>query len=180
MIFRETRLSGAFVVEPERIADERGFFARAFCQEEFERRGLNGRVVQCNVSFNARQGTVRGMHYQIAPHAEAKLIRCTRGAIHDVIVDLRPTSPTVRQWVATELSAENGFLLFVPEGFAHGFQTLVDNTEVFYQMSESFHPGSARGVRWDDPALAIRWPLPVQCIGAKDQTYPLLDASAES
>ncbi|MBI3758831.1 MAG: dTDP-4-dehydrorhamnose 3,5-epimerase [Deltaproteobacteria bacterium] len=179
MIFRETKLSGAFVVEPERIEDERGFFARAFCPEEFERHGLNARLVQCNVSFNTQQGTVRGMHYQVAPYAEAKLVRCTRGAIHDVIVDLRPRSTTFRQWIAAELTAENGLLLFIPEGFAHGFQTLADSTEVFYQMSEFYHPECARGVRWDDPTLAIRWPLPVRCIGAKDQTYPLLGSAEE-
>ena len=156
MIFTETRLAGAYLIEPERIEDERGFFARTWCRDEFERHGLNPRLVQCNVSYNARRGTLRGMHYQAKPHEEAKLVRCTRGAIYDVIVDLRPDSPTYRQWVAAELTAENRRMLYIPEGFAHGFQTLADETEVFYQMSELFHPESARGVRmttrpWGSP-----------------------------
>jgi len=180
MIFLETRLAGAFVIQPERIEDERGFFARTFCQREFEARGLKARLVQCNISFNQRAGVVRGMHYQIDPYAEAKLVRCPRGGVYDVIVDLRPRSATCRQWVAVELTAANGLMLFIPEGFAHGFQTLADDTEVFYQMSEFFHPECARGVRWNDPALAIRWPLPVRCIAPKDQAYPLLGSAEES
>ena len=180
MIFTATRLAGAYLIDPERIEDERGFFARTWCRDEFERQGLNPRLVQCNVSYNHRRGTLRGMHYQAKPHEEAKLVRCTRGAIYDVIVDLRPDSPTYRQWVAVELTAENRRMLYIPEGFAHGFQTLADETEVFYQMSESYHPQSARGVRYDDPALGIAWPLEVAIISEKDRGYPLLGVSTQA
>jgi dTDP-4-dehydrorhamnose 3,5-epimerase len=180
MIFNATPLAGAYLIDPERIEDDRGFFARTWCRDEFERHGLNPRLVQCNVSYNARRGTLRGMHFQARPHEEAKLVRCTRGAIHDVIVDLRDGSPTYRRWFAATLSSENLRMLYIPEGFAHGFQTLADATEVFYQMSESFHPGSARGVRHDDPALRITWPLEVAVISEKDRSYPLLDASPEA
>jgi dTDP-4-dehydrorhamnose 3,5-epimerase len=158
VIFTETRLSGAFVIEPERIEDERGFFARTWCKREFREHGLNSDLVQCNVSFNRRAGTIRGMHYQAEPHEEAKLVRCTMGAIYDVIVDLRPESSTFREWVAVELTADNLKMLYVPEGFAHGFQTLVDESEVFYQMSETYVAELARGVRWDDPGIGIEWP----------------------
>ncbi len=173
MIFRETKLKGAFVVEPSRFDDERGFFARTFCQEEFTAHGLNPRVVQCNISFNKNKGTLRGMHYQVVPYDEAKLVRCTRGAIYDVIIDLRPESSTFKQWIAVELTAENRRMLHVREGFAHGFQTLEDNTEVFYQMSEFYHPEYAWGVRWNDPVFGIEWP-PVEqrIISPKDQEYP--------
>jgi dTDP-4-dehydrorhamnose 3,5-epimerase len=180
LIFTETRLAGAYLVDPERIEDGRGFFARTWCRDEFERHGLDPRLVQCNVSYNLRRGTLRGMHYQIRPHEEVKLVRCTQGAIHDVIVDLRPDSPTYRQWVAAELTAENRRMLYIPGGFAHGFQTLADATEVFYQMSETFHPESARGVRHDDPALAIAWPLEAVNVAEKDRAYPLLGASPEA
>ena len=173
MIFVETRLSGAFVIEPERLEDERGFFARSFDEQEFAACGLVTRWVQCNISFNKKKGTLRGMHYQVVPHAEAKLVRCTMGAIYDVIIDLRPGSLTFRQWVAMELTAENRRMLYLPEGFAHGFQTLMDNTEVFYQMSEFYHPECARGVRWDDPAFGVNWSLPVNVIVEKDNAYPL-------
>jgi len=171
MIFVETRLKGAFIIEPERIEDERGFFARTWCQHEFEAHGLNPRLVQCNISFNKRRATLRGMHYQIAPHVEAKVVRCTRGAIYDVIADLRPSSPTFAQWLAVELTYENHRMLYIPEGFAHGFQTLADDTEVVYQMSEFYHPESARGVRWNDPTLNIQWPLPDPIMSAKDRMY---------
>ena len=172
MIFRETKLKGAFIIEPERLEDERGLFARTFCKEEFKAHGLNSRVVQCNISFNKKKGTLRGMHYQVAPHEEAKLVRCTRGAIYDVIVDLRPDSPTFKQWVAVELTADNHRMLYIPEGFAHGFQTLEDNTEVFYQMSESYHPESARGIRWDDPMFGIKWPnVRHRIVSEIDQSY---------
>ena len=172
MIFRETKLKGAFIIEPERLEDERGLFARTFCEEEFKAHGLNSRVVQCNISFNKKKGTLRGMHYQVAPHEEAKLVRCTRGAIYDVIVDLRPDSPTFKQWVAVELTADNHRMLYIPEGFAHGFQTLEDNTEVFYQMSELYHPESARGVRWDDPVFGIEWPkIHHRIVSEIDQGY---------
>jgi len=172
MIFIETKLKGAFIIEPEPLEDERGFLARTFDQKELEAHGLNPRVVQCNISFNKKKGILRGMHYQIAPYEEAKLVRCTRGAIYDVIIDLRPESPTFKQWIAVELTAENRRMLYVPEGFAHGFQTLEDNTEVFYQMSEFYHPECARGVRWDDPVFGIEWPDDERIISARDQQYP--------
>lgn len=176
MIFVETPLSGAFVVEPERIEDHRGFFARSFCQREFAARGMASTLVQCNISYNHKAGTLRGMHFQAAPHEEAKLVRCTMGAIHDVIVDLRPESPTYRQWFGVDLTADNRRMLFIPAGFAHGFQTLVDGSEVFYQMSEFFHADSGRGLRFDDPALDIRWPLDALIVSDRDRSYPLLDA----
>jgi dTDP-4-dehydrorhamnose 3,5-epimerase len=158
MLFRETPLKGAFLIEPERLEDERGFFARTFCRKEFESHGLNPDIAQCSVSFNRRKGTLRGMHFQAAPHAEDKVVRCAAGAICDVIVDLRPDSPTFKRWTAAELTAENRRMFYIPAGFAHGFQTLQDNVEVLYQMSEYYHPESARGVRWDDPAFGIVWP----------------------
>lgn len=173
MIFKETELGGAFVVEPERFEDERGFFARGWSRREFEERGLDARLVETNISFNRRRGTLRGMHFQSAPRAQAKLVRCTMGAIYDVVVDLRPESPTFRRWVGVELSAENRLMLFVPEGFAHGFQTLADETEVFYQMSEYYAPETAGGVRWDDPAFRIDWPdAPARIINERDANYP--------
>lgn len=172
MIFEETKLKGAFIIELEKIQDERGFFARTWCQSEFEAQQLNSRLVQCNVSFNKNKGTLRGMHYQDAPHEEAKLVRCTMGAIYDVIIDLRPGSSTFKQWLAVDLTAENRRMLYIPEGFAHGFQTLIESTEVFYQMSELYTPQFARGVRWDDTAFNIRWPLAEKIISARDQQYP--------
>ncbi len=172
MKFTETTLKGAFVIEPDRIEDERGFFARTFCRREFEAHGLNPDLVQCSVSFNLKRGTLRGMHYQVAPHAETKLVRCTRGAIYDVIVDLRPQSRTFRQWVAVELSANNRLMLYIPKGLAHGFQTLQDETEVFYQISEWYSPEHAHGVRWNDDAFRIRWPIADPIISVRDQTHP--------
>jgi len=174
VIFRELPLAGAFVVEPERLTDERGFFARTYCRREFETRGLQAALVQCNVSFNARRGTVRGLHFQAAPHAEAKLVRCTRGAVFDVLVDLRPGSPTRGQWVAMRLTADEGRMLYAPEGVAHGFQTLVDDSELFYQMTAYHHPESARGVRWNDPSLGIDWPIPSAVVSTRDAALPLL------
>lgn len=171
MKFHKARLKNVYIIELEKHEDERGFFARTFCQEEFKAHGLNFRVVQCNMSFNKKKGTLRGMHYQVAPHEEAKLVRCTRGAIYDVIIDLRKDSPTFKQWITVELTAENRHMLYVPEGFAHGFQTLEDNTEIFYQVSEFYHPESERGIRWDDPALGIKWPFPVTNISEKDQKW---------
>lgn len=171
MIFNETKLRGAYIIEPDRLDDERGFFARTFCQEEFKTHGLNPCVAQCNISFNKKIGTLRGMHYQAAPYQEAKLVRCTQGAIYDVIIDLRSDSPTFKQWAAKELTAENRKMLYIPEGFAHGFQTLEGNTEVFYQMSEFYHPEFARGVRWDDPAFGIEWPIDAVILSAKDRDY---------
>ena len=173
MIFTETKLPGAFLIEPERIEDERGFFARAFCAREFEERGLMPRFVQCNISFNKHKGTLRGMHYQAEPHQEAKLIRCTAGAIYDVALDLRTDSATFRQWVAVDLTAQNRKMLYIPEGFAHGFQALEDDTDVFYQMSEDYHTESARGVRWDDPAFGVVWPpIEKRIISSRDDAYP--------
>jgi dTDP-4-dehydrorhamnose 3,5-epimerase len=172
LIFTETKLAGAFVIELERRSDQRGFFSRTFCQQEFEAHGLNPKVVQCNVSFNERKGTLRGMHYQAAPFAEAKLVRCTSGSIHDVIIDLRPASTTFMHYFAVELSAENRRMLYIPEDFAHGFQTLQDDTEVFYQMAQRYSAEHARGVRWNDPAFGIEWPEGERIIIERDQKYP--------
>ena len=166
------KLKGVFLIAPERLVDERGFFARTWCQREFELHGLNPRLLQCSISFNSKKGTLRGMHYQIPPHEEAKLVRCTRGAVYDVALDLRLNSPTYLGWIAAELSAANGHSLYVAEGCAHGFFTLEDETEVFYQMSEFFCPESACGVRWDDPAFGIVWPGEGLIISEKDATYP--------
>jgi dTDP-4-dehydrorhamnose 3,5-epimerase len=172
VIFTETKLKGAFIIDPERLEDERGFFARTWCQRESEVHGLQSNWLQCNVSFNKRKGTLRGMHYQVSPFAEAKLVRCTMGAIHDVIIDLRPAGPTFKHWMAVELSAENHRMLYIPEGFAHGFLTLADNTEISYQMSEFYAPAYAKGVRWDDPAFGIRWPMDLRVISDRDRNYP--------
>ena len=173
MRFTETKLKGAYIIEPEPIQDERGFFARSWCQKEFTERGLNSNLVQCNISFNLKKGTLRGMHYQAKPHEEAKLVRCTMGAIYDVIIDIRPESPTFKQWVAVYLRTENRKMLYIPEGFAHGFQTLEDNTEVFYQMSEFYHPESAKGIPWDDCTFQIVWPeIGKRIISDKDLNYP--------
>jgi dTDP-4-dehydrorhamnose 3,5-epimerase len=173
MIFTETKLKGAFIVEPERLDDHRGFFARAWCKKEFEAHGLNTRLVQSNISFNRKKGILRGMHYQKAPYEEAKLVRCTMGAIYDVIIDLRTDSPTWRQWLGIELTADNRKMLYVPEGFAHGYQTLTDNSEVFYQVSQFYSPDSERGIRWNDPVFAIHWPIDGDVvISEKDNNWP--------
>jgi dTDP-4-dehydrorhamnose 3,5-epimerase len=173
MRFHETPLAGAFVIELERNEDERGSFARCWCRDEFAAHGITAEWVQANLSFNRRAGTLRGLHYQEAPHQEAKLIRCTAGAAFDVIVDLRPGSPTFARWTACELSAALGNMVYVPEGFAHGFQTLADDTELFYLMSEVYRPECARGVRWDAPALAIDWPpCRTRIVSARDQAFP--------
>ncbi len=172
MKFVETAVPGAFIIELERVEDERGFFARSFCRREFEAHRLNPDLAQCNISYNRIRGTLRGMHYQAAPHAECKLVRCTRGAIYDAIIDLRPDSPTFRRWVGYELSAENRRMLYVPEGVAHGFETLVADTEVFYQMSEFYFAECQRGVRWDDPAFGVAWPMRPVVISDRDAGYP--------
>ena len=177
MIFIETKLQGAYLIELEKLEDERGFFARSFCQKEFESYGLIINVVQSNVSFNKKKGTLRGMHFQVQPKAEAKLIRCTRGLIYDVILDLRPDSKTYSKWMAVELTADNRKMLYIPEGFAHGFQTLVDDTEVFYQMMEFYHPECARGIRWDDPVFGIKWPIERPILSSKDLSYPAFNSS---
>jgi dTDP-4-dehydrorhamnose 3,5-epimerase len=174
MKFRETRLSGAFIIELEPHADERGFFARTFCTREFSAHGLETEFVQCNLSLNHHKGTLRGLHFQSAPRGEAKLVRCIRGAIWDVIVDLRPGSPTFGSHEALELSAENRCALYIPKSFAHGFQTLLDSSEVFYQMSDPYVPDASAGIRAEDTVLGIKWPLPVTQISDKDRKLPLL------
>jgi len=172
MIFTELKLPGSFLIGLDRKEDARGYFARVFCVDEFRAKGLNPKVVQSSVSFSHRKGTLRGMHWQVQPKAEAKLVRCTRGAILDVIVDLRPVSPTQLQHVSAELTQDNAQMLYVPEGFAHGFQTLVDDTEVHYQMTEFYSPESGRGARWDDPAFGIVWPLPNPILNERDRSFP--------
>ena len=172
MIFTETPLPGAFVIDLEQFEDERGFFARCWSEKEFAAQGLNPRLVETNISFNRKKGTLRGMHFQIAPDAQPKLVRCTAGAIYDVVIDLRLESPTFKQWTAVELSAANHRQLYVPEGFAHGSQTLVNDTEVLYQMAAPYVSESARGVRWNDPAFGIDWPEAERTIIARDEAYP--------
>jgi dTDP-4-dehydrorhamnose 3,5-epimerase len=172
MIFAKIGVPGAFVIDLERREDERGFFARSWCRAEFDEQGLNPRLVQCSVSFNKKRGTLRGMHYQAQPYEEAKLVRCTRGAVYDVIVDLRADSPAYLRWEAVELTEDNHRMLYVPEGCAHGFQSLEDGTEIFYQMSETYRPEYARGVRWNDPSFGIRWPEEERIISARDNGYP--------
>lgn len=172
MLFVESQLPGAYLIEPERLEDERGFFARTWCRKEFEQHGLNPCLVQCDISFNLERGTWRGLHYQAAPYEEVKLVRCTSGAIYDVIVDLRPDSPTFKEHLAVVLSAENRRMLYIPEGFAHGFITLEKSTEVFYQMSEFYSAESARGFRWNDPSFGIHLPLEVAVISQRDRSYP--------
>jgi dTDP-4-dehydrorhamnose 3,5-epimerase len=173
--FKDTKLKGVVEIDLEPHEDDRGFFARSYCWREFQARGLNPRVVQCNLSYNRHRGTLRGMHYQEGVHGESKLIRCARGALYDVVVDIRTDSPTFRQWTAVELRTAPGRtsrMLYVPEGFAHGFLTLEDDTEVFYQMSEFHEPAASRGFRWNDPAFSIMWPEPVQVISDRDRSYP--------
>jgi dTDP-4-dehydrorhamnose 3,5-epimerase len=172
MVFHKTELHQAFEIEIECHSDERGFFARTWCRREFETNGLNTNLAQCSISFNPRKGTLRGMHYQAAPHSEAKLVRCTRGAVYDVVLDLRRQSATFKHWIAIVLTAGKRNMVYVPEGCAHGFLTLEDDTEVFYQISEYYEAAAARGVRWDDPAFGIAWPESVKVISERDRTYP--------
>lgn len=174
MIFVATSIPGVFEVQPERIPDERGFFARTWCAREFAERGLNPRVLQCSVSYNRSRGTLRGLHRQVAPHEEAKLVTCIRGAAFDVVVDLRPDSPTHSRWTSVELTATAGNAVYVPEGVAHGFLTLQDDTVLHYSISELYYPDSFRGVRWNDPTLAIAWPLPPMMISLRDRELPTL------
>jgi dTDP-4-dehydrorhamnose 3,5-epimerase len=176
--FAETPLGGAFLIEPEPLGDARGFFARTWCRRELAARGLETRIAQCNTSFNKRKGTLRGMHYQVAPFGETKIIRCTRGSLYDVIIDLRPDSRDFMRHFSIVLSADNRKMLYVPTGFAHGFQTLEDETEVFYQISEFYSPEHARGVRWNDPAFGIRWPDDERTIVDRDRNYPDFRAMA--
>jgi len=176
MQFIETKLKGAFVIDLEQRQDSRGFFARTFCAKEFVDHGLKPTVAQCNLSFNHKAGTLRGMHYQIPPATETKLVRCTHGAIYDVIIDMRPDSPTYKSHFGVELTAENRRALYVPELFAHGYQALTDGAEVVYQVGEFYTPGYEQGLRYDDPAFGIGWPLPVSQISAKDASWALFDS----
>lgn len=172
MIFTETKINGAFLIDPERIKDQRGFFARTWCQQEFRAHGISFQPVQCNISYNKKKGVLRGMHYQSSPYQEAKIIWCVKGAIYDVIIDLRPMSPTFTQHMAVLLNEGNGRMLYIPEGIAHGFQTLEDGTEIFYQMSEIFAQENAKGVLWNDPAFGIQWPDDERIISDRDKSYP--------
>jgi dTDP-4-dehydrorhamnose 3,5-epimerase len=175
VIFIETKLKGAFILDIEKREDSRGFFARAFCQKEFEAHGLKPVIAQANVAFNFKKGTLRGMHFQFPPTAETKLVRCTQGAILDIIVDLRPESPTYRQHISVELTEDNYRAIYVPERFAHGYQVLRDNTGTSYQVGEFYTPSADSGLRYDDPGLGLTWPLPVASISDKDQRFALLD-----
>jgi dTDP-4-dehydrorhamnose 3,5-epimerase len=172
MIFTETKLKGAFIIDIKRIEDDRGFFARAWCQNEFKAYSLNTNMVQMNVAFSHKRGTIRGMHYQKSPWQEAKLVRCTNGAIYDLIIDLRRDSPTHKQWIGVELTEENRRMLYAPEGFAHGYQTLEDNTEMYYQTTQFYAPEFARGVRFDDPVFGIVWPIEIAVISQQDREWP--------
>jgi dTDP-4-dehydrorhamnose 3,5-epimerase len=172
MRFVPTAIPGAWLIEQERHADERGFFARTWCAEELAERGLEAHLAQCSISFNRRRWTLRGLHWQAPPFAETKIVRCTRGALYDVAVDLRPDSATFRRWIGVELTAEGGLGLYVPRGFAHGFLTLADITEVSYQISAPYKPEAARGARYDDPFFGVNWPRPVEVIAARDRDYP--------
>ena len=172
MIFKPTELPGAYIIEPGRLEDIRGYFARTFCEKDFAAQGLETQVAQCSVSFNHKKGTLRGMHYQVAPLKEVKLVRCNRGAIFDVIIDLRRDSPAFKKHIAVQLDERNGKMLYIPVGFAHGFQTLEDDTEVFYQMSQIYSAEHARGVRWNDPAFGIQWPQDERTILERDRNYP--------
>jgi dTDP-4-dehydrorhamnose 3,5-epimerase len=172
MIFTETKLKGAFILEVKKIEDERGFFGRSWCKKELEDHGLKANVVQANVSYNKVKGTLRGMHFQKPPYQETKLVRCTRGAIYDVIIDLRPDSPTYKQYIGVELTEDNYRMLFVPEDFAHGFITLQDTTEVTYQVTQNYTPGAEGGIRWNDPAFNIEWPMEPVVVSGKDQVHP--------
>lgn len=173
MIFKETPLKGAFIIELEKMGDDRGFFSRTWCQKEFQTQGLNTKIVQCNLTYSANTGTLRGLHYQNAPHEEAKTVSCIRGKIYDVIVDLRPDSQSYLQWMGFELSSNNRKMIYIPENFAHGYLTLADYTEVFYQVSQFYDPGSEGGIRWNDPSINIKWPEVSNIIvSEKDKTWP--------
>ena len=180
MIFTETKLKGAFIIDLDRKTDERGFFARAFCQNEFREHGLKPTIAQANVASNAKKGTLRGMHFQYPPAAESKLVRCTRGAILDIIIDLRPESPTYLEYISVELNEDNMTALYVPERFAHGYQALRDNTDTSYQVGEFYTPNAEGGLRYDDPRLALKWPLPVSVMSPKDRAFrPLREIEDE-
>ena len=172
MIFSKTTLEGAFIIEPEKIEDQRGFFARSWCQNEFESHGLNTRIVQMNIANTKRKGTLRGLHYQRFPHTETKLVRCSKGAIYDVVIDLRPNSHTYNQWMGVELSEDNYRMLYIPENFAQGYITLENNCEVIYQVSQFYTPGAESGIRWNDPTFNIDWPIEITLISKKDKSWP--------
>lgn len=179
MIFQETELKGVFLIKVEKKQDERGFFARSWCASEFEERNLDSRFVQCNISHNAKKGTIRGLHYQSDPFGESKLVRCTKGKLFDVVVDVRPKSPTFCKWISIVLSSSEYNMIYIPRGYAHGFQTLEDDTDVFYQMSEFFHPECSRGYSWDDPAFGIQWSLPCSTISERDKSYKKIIVEGE-
>jgi dTDP-4-dehydrorhamnose 3,5-epimerase len=172
MIFKDTPLKDACIIELEKLRDERGFFARYYCQNEFREHGIKFDIVQSNISYNKLKGTLRGLHYQAKPYEEAKLVRCTKGAVYDAIIDIRPDSESYKKWIGEELNEQNHRMLYIPKGFAHGFITLEDKTEVTYQMSEFYTPGVGKGIRWNDPALAIDWPVDVKVISPKDKNWP--------
>ena len=172
MLIKKTKLAGAYLIETERHSDHRGYFTTTFCRKEFTKAGLVANFVQSNCSFNIARGTLRGMHFQVAPMAQPKLVRCTRGAVYDVMIDLRPESPTYCQWVAAELTEDNGSAFYIPEGFAHGFETMADNSEVFYEMGEFYSPEHGKGFRWNDPAFSIHWPIASPILAARDANYP--------
>jgi dTDP-4-dehydrorhamnose 3,5-epimerase len=177
MIFTETKLKGAFIIEIQKLEDERGFFGRAWCQKEFEDHGLNPNICQINTSYTKNKGTIRGLHYQVNPYQETKFIRCTRGRIFDLIIDLRHDSPTFMQWIGNELSSDNYKMVYVPENFAHGILTLEDNSEIYYPVTQFYTPGSERGIRWNDPAFNIKWPIEVEIVSEKDNSHPDFDIS---
>ncbi|MCW9706755.1 dTDP-4-dehydrorhamnose 3,5-epimerase [Fodinibius salsisoli] len=179
MIFKKTDLEDAYIIELERLGDSRGFFARAFCENEFANHGIDFSIVQANTSYSAKKHTLRGMHYQDKPYQEAKLIKCTKGAIFDVIIDMRMDSPTFKQWEGIELSEQNRKMLYVPEGFAHGFMTLEDETEVYYPVTQSYTPGAEKGIRWDDPAFNIQWPAPAEIVSEKDESWPFYENTVD-
>ncbi len=175
MIFTETKLKGAFIIEIKKLEDERGFFGRAWCHNEFKEHGLNPNICQINTSYTKKKGTIRGLHYQVDPYQETKFIRCTRGRIFDVIIDLRPGSPTFMQWIGNELSSDSYKMVYVPEYFAHGILSLEDNSEVYYPVSQFYTPGAERGIRWNDPAFNIQWPVKVEIVSEKDNSHPDFD-----
>lgn len=176
MTFTETAINGAFIIEVHQIKDDRGFFGRSFCQKEFERFGLNGNMVQTNVSSNPKSGTLRGLHMQVSPFSEAKLVRCTKGSVFDVMVDMRVDSPTFKKWFGIELTEENFRMLYIPEGCAHGYLTLQDKSDVTYQVSQYYTPAAERGFLWNDPAFEIAWPIAPELISVKDQSHPLFES----
>jgi len=176
MIFTETGLKGAYIIDINKLADDRGYFARTFCKNEFDKVGLEPNIAQTNMSFNPKKGTLRGMHYQVSPYEETKLVKCTSGAIYDIIIDLRKDSPTYFKWIGVELSEDNNRMLYVPKDFAHGFITLADNTAIQYMVSQFYAPGAEKGIKWDDPKFNIHWPIDIAVISEKDNTHPYFNS----